>query len=636
MISKGNEGDKAPQSGQQAAQPQNATMQQAFERAAPPVTPGRRTAEPSLANLNTLMRRPMARRGTGETVQAYVNALQERMKASFDPQFLEMFHIHVMDNNSISSIPLSVILVTYHLASGGSNHLGVYSLVVEASAGKLANRIYPYNGSQIEIETAAGDVVDETLWTKIKGFLQETYGRNQTSLIHNAGAMVLPQELSPQDAEHIHRVLFAATSALSTVMEKDVIQQETPLSISMIDTGTNLTATLDYNPPALDDATGLPKRSGVRVLLKGQMSNQSNTQAIHVPEVELTSVDAYIEPVFQEPERAAYNQQQDLRYYTPRIVITNIDSGVNAVTPETQLLGLTTATLLARSMAWGGVYANRYKARDSWNLTDIGAIGYEVNLSGDPNAPRDRIDTTADSFTNQELHKLLSLTFRDAPIFSMHVEETGEQSWLNQVFFNAAHGDAVANDDIIRAAVNLTDGHFRNHWTPGTPIVVDENTRVVLGYYKDFTTGALRDIRDIDYLAMLNLLGEKDMKAVIDWSRTYLDQSLPMEVRLEQNTKILRALVPEFKLKGYARLLTITPEFILALYNSAQAAGLNIRPANMLQNFNAQLGRGTYNAAQYGVSGSSVSTGVFNFGGGQGGFGSFRGGVGAPLRSFGR
>lgn len=555
---------------------------------------------------NTRLRRPMSRNQTGELTAALVRELEGHMQDAMGPNFRDSYSIHVLDNSS-NLIALSTILVCFTVTHDGVNHCSVFQLVVEGSGARLSNRFVNIGGQNVEIDVVPGDVVDRAQWERITGFLSDVFG--QKLEFHNAGAAVIPTELSVEDKTHLHRVLYSATQALYTVTDNDVIGFEAPLTIKDIDANTNLSATLDYNPPALDNDVGLPVRSDISVILRATLANSGGALQ-HEQVREITRVDGYIDLVYSEPAPQAWNAPPVTQRYYPRFVITGLDSQIDAITPELQLLALSTAGLLSKNMAWGGVYRPRYSKSGQYDLRDIGAIGYEVNLTGDPNARPERVDTKADSFSTTSLYALLQQTVHDSLLYSMDIEEVGTLAWLHQVFIAAANNEPGAYRSIVDAATRLTDGHFSQYWQGG-PICVDDNNRVHLGYYID-QDGSRRDIRDIDYLALLNLIGEKDMATVVNWSKSFDDVNVPAEIRLEQRAKLLKALLPGVQLKGYARRVTFYPEFLTALTLAASAAGLTIRPSNLINDFTGTGTRPTYQAAQFAVN-SQMGQGLFNW-----------------------
>ncbi len=601
------------------------TQQQAGAATARPAAA--RSGRTSILDINTSFRRPVARNAAGEQVQAISRALQKAVDESMDAQFKQAFSLHILDNSN-DNVALSTILAVMSVQKDGVDHLAVYSLIVENSGARLSDRFVQIGSQTVQVITTAGDVADKVLWDKISTFLSDTYGAKLN--LHFAGWLVIPTEMSAEDEFHVRRVLFNATQALYTVLENDVLGQEAPVSISMVDPQTKLTAVLDYNSTDTDTATGLPVRSSLSVVLRGSMQ-QGGQGAItqHERVREITRVDGFMDLVYQDPPQQQWNAPPVPQRYYPRYVMTRVDSELNIMTPELQLLAIATTSLLAKNMAWGGAFQPRHGVSGT-DLRDIGAIGYEVNLSGDPNAERTKIDTKLASFTNQSLYQLLQMAIFDQPLYSLDIEEVGELSWLHQNFLAAATGDQDAYGAIVEAANRLTDGQFGRIWTGGQ-IAHNDDNRIHLGYYVSREDGRRHDIREIDYLALLNLQGEADMQTVIEWSRTFDDTSVPLEMRLEKRARILVGLLGDsVTFKGYARRVTLLPEFMLALNQAAASAGLSIQPSNLIQNFTGQIGRGGYNAAALAVNPANLP-GVFNYSGP--GYGNYRG-VSSPF--FGR
>ena len=611
--------------------PPGTTMGDALSRAqaqrsqpqAQAATPNRPAAR-SGNDLNALLRRPMARKQSGEAVKALVAAITKTLDASLNEEVRGDFKVFTMDNNT-NMIALSVILLTLSTNHNGQQYTAVYTYIVEGSGSRLAPRTYQIGNQSVEIDTVAGDVANAALWAKIEQFLIESSG-TKSNLIF-AGNLVLPTELSADDQPRIHNVTYVAVQALHTVTETTVLGNSEALSVSMIDPNASLTAILDYNPPAVETATGLPVRSNLSVTLRSILNNQGANLGYHEQARDITVTDGFVDLVFSPPAPPAYGQQPTTQTYYARRVITRLDSEVNAMTPELALLALGTDMVVNRDIAWGGQFLPRYTAPNFLDMRDIGAIGYETNFAGAPNPVFDRIDTKANDFGKAELQALIKLAVHQNALFSMDIDETGELSWLHTTFLAAANGNPEAIRSIIEAADRLTDGAFSRTGFNGA-ITHDDNNRVHLGYYTG-QDGQLHDLRDIDYLAVLNLQGADDMDTVINWQRTYDDLSVPLEMRLESRAKILKAILADAKpqFKGYARRVTFMPEFLAALQIALHNAGLTVRPTNMIMDYTGAVGRGNYNPGSFALAGGQA--GVFNYSTGP----SYAGhrGIGAPF-----
>lgn len=590
--------------------PQN-TMGEAFARAgaeqAAPQQPRAQSQQrkKSIFDLNTRFNAPVSRYRTNEVVEAYRKALEEEFKASMDAEFSENFNIHVLDN-STTNMPVSAILITYGMNNNNQDHLAVFTLAIEPVGLKLNDITLAYNGQNITIDATVGDVFEAGLRDAVVQFLAGQYGSK--TLIYRAGEMVLPSELKADDVEHIHRVFHAATTALDTVMTNEVTGTSVVFSASDLD-GHVITATVLNEPSKVDTATGLPVRSDLAIVVRGQpMGGQNGLLGERI--VNLTRVDGFVDLVWTgapTPVANIYGQQMPVptQRYAPRYVITRSDTELDSITPEMALFSLSSSVLMAQAKGWSAAFLQRfggYKLGGKTDLKDLGAVGYEVNLSGDPNALPAMIDTKSPSFSRANLAELIAATIVDQPIFSMDIEETGELSWMNQLFIAAANGNQPAYNAIITAANNLTNNCFSQVWD-NSQIARDDSNRIHLGYYVD--GDELRDVREIDYLAILNLFGEKDLDVVKDWASTYDAVQVPLEIRLDRRARILKNLLPGVKIKGYARRITFFPKFIIALQKAIHMAGLSVRPENMVMEF-GQGQRVAYDTAAFGVNSQNV------------------------------
>lgn len=569
-----------------------------------------------IMDINSVMSRPMSRRSTGESVQRYHEVLSEMMEKNFKSGFGQDFEIIVLDNNVVNVGPLSSLLICYYERQGESYNAAVYTLLVEGSAEKLEPKVINTGNRNITIDTVAGDVFNDQLWAKISDQVKQTRGRQVTVL--DAGAMVLPSTLSYEDEYHMRSVLFNASQACYTIMENNVGGGEEPFTVGLVNTNAeSLVARLSYS--ASDDidsgqaetATGQPVRSDVRITLAGDLNQQYNDGDFKQSRA-LATVDGYVDLVYCPPQQqAAPGQPLPTQHYYPRFVMTKMDTSIDAVTMELQLLSLAQSTLLTRQMAWAGCFKPS-PATKNLDLGNVGAVGYEVPLSGDPQAKLEAVDTKAKSFGLPELHQLITMTMHDSLIFSMDIEEVGDLSWIQQAFIAAANGNQDATNMIIEAANVLTQGGFANHFPINEPIAVDDQNRIHLGHYKD-SDGVKRDIRDIDYLAMLNIAGKDDPSAVVKWGETFDNTGIPLEIRLNDRADILRAVFSDtVHITGYARRITFNPNFLMALNKGCADAGLVIRPNNLIHEFAGGSVRGNTSAGQFGLSGQAAG-GLFNY-----------------------
>ena len=588
-----------------------------------------RTGRASIMGVNALAGRAIRRSSAGEAVLGYKKALDKVLDSNIeDKNQRNAFNIIVADA-STAMIALSTLAATYEVNHNGTRHVAVCALVVEASGPKPAPRYITIGNTPVEIEQTAGDTVNPELWEKLTLLLGNHFGK---AVFHNAGAMVLPKTLSPEDEAHMHEIVFSVGQALQAVIENDVTGEGLPISVSMVDQGSNVSASIDYNPAEVENALGQPLRSNLSITTRASMNQGSNT-SLHEQQLDLTRVDGFIDLIYAVPQQPMapinpylpQHQQVLTQRYLPRFVITRLDSQVDAQTLELSLLSLASATLVSRQMAWAGVFLPRFNVSGQ-DLRDIGAIGYEVNLTNDPSAQPEPIPTKSETFGRRELYQLLQATISDSVVYSLDVEETGPQAWINQTFIAAANGIQPAYQAIVDAANNLTDGRFGQIWQ-GEPIAQDDQNRIHQAYYLD-SQGRRCDSRDLDYVAMLNLLGGKDMTKFHEWVATFEDVNVPLEMRLHTRQRILQALVPDLQIVGFYRRITFMANFIAALETSIQQAGLVIRPNNVQVIEGPATQRGQFNTQAFAVN-PQVGAGLFAYQTQP--YGNYRGGMGQPF-----
>lgn len=576
------------------------------------------------------------RSSAAEEVTRYYNAMREILvnQVGEDSSYkLVLFDGHKNMTN------LSAVLLCLHEQVAGVDHVAVHTLLVEASGPALNPRIVNINNQNIEVMLVAGDVFDGYMYGKVEAAVAEAYGRTIT--VHDAAASVIPLELKVDDLTHLRRVMFNAAAAVYGVLESVLGAKEDRFSLTQVDKNAGMTmARLDYAPGKVESAAGLPIRSDVSVTLQAQENIRGQGQPGQGMEQvrDLAQIHGYVDLVYdpsssQMNPMAPFGQpQQTTQLYHPRYVITLADTCVDSVDLERILLGLSSAALLSVNNAWAGVYRKRYVQGP--DLRDIGAVGYEANLMGTANpADMKRIDTSVDTFGPQQLHQLLSAVMYPGLIYSMDIEEVSDLSWIHLTFIAAASGVTDARQAIIEAADTLTGGHFSRYFPQGALIANDDNNRIHLGYYIDQTTSERRDIRTIDYLAMLNMCGANDLATVVEYADTFDRTDIPLEYRLDRRAKILRNLIGDnLKFKGFARRITFNPEFIMALQAGVHDAGLVIRPSNTIQDFGSAGQRGNPTVGTYAVQGAQA--GLFNWA--QPSYGQTSRGPGAPLGRWGR
>jgi hypothetical protein len=543
-----------------------------------------------VGSLSQRLRPMMNRSSAGEVVTKYMNALKEIIND--DPTLNQTDIRLLLLDNAVRHTGLSAIVITVADGEGPNAVVAAHALIIEGSAGKLNDQPYV-----ITIKTVSGDVFNNAFYDQIANVVNDSYGQNVK--IADGNGQVVYSEVESTDKAHLRTILYYATQALMTALDNASNTQNETFSVSWISRTDQPTVRIDHHPLEVESATGLPVRADISIMLSSVIKNAGDP--LHTPTQELARTDGYIDLNYTPPQPPAWGQAPDTRHYTPRFIMTRLVPMTDAITLELFLLAITNSAVLAQNMAWAPTFMPRYGTGP--NTRDIGAIGLEMPMltaSGKP----EKILTQPTSFTPDDLYMLITKAIRPELVFSLDVEECGEMSFMHLAIAAAAQGNQDALNLIVSAANNLTDGNFSRYWQPG-PIARDSLNRIHLGYYLD-QNSVRKDIRDIDLLAMYNLVGEQDLPLCIRFANTYDQTSVPMEVRLEERYKILSSVAGEtMRIKGMAQRIDFMPSFITALVESTQAAGLVIAPHNIKTLTSGAMARGNAGLAGMGFAGNT-------------------------------
>jgi hypothetical protein len=224
------------------------------------------------------------------------------------------------------------------------------------------------------------------------------------------------------------------------------------------------------------------------------------------------------------------------------------------------------------------------------DMYDIGKLNYEANTENNPSGVGAYVDTKTASFTLDTLATYCSTIIQNGLVISIDVPEAGPQSWYLSVFHAASMGSQQAIDVIMNAANSLTNGNFAKYFQPGSQIFTGPSDPVHLGTYLD-KNGAKRDLRDIDYLSVIHLTGDKELNTIRSWGDTFVRTDFPSMLRLSERKRIIMGLTRDSaEITGFANRVTFTSAFLDALANGCRDTNISVRintPMNA-DDFNSQ------------------------------------------------
>jgi hypothetical protein len=543
---------------------------------------------------------PISRTVGSENYTKLKNALVELYQQSdatrFEIQLLDL------DNVNETALAFSSIIVAVRLKEKKNNAVAYHIVTMAGSGEKLAPTFENINSQQVEILHVTSDAIDNVLLDKAIEKIRKAF---PSSVPYFCDATVLPADFPVEDKVALHRLGLNSVLACTTELE---VRSEgfVDVNLAAMPRDASLNINLTFNRAQVPDAVGNPMRSDIQVKFASKRNQPSGRNASVNSgdrESRLFSASAFTDmvwaPVAQPQGFNGYAPAQPLQTqkYISRLVVTDLSSDFS-YTPASILLALMAAQTVREDNNWIQSFRPMSLGGEV-DITDVGALNIEANLTNDPSGFGTRIDTKADSFKLADLGRLMATLVQPGMIVSLDCPEYGPQSWYTSVFIAAANGVPEAVDIIFNAAQSLTNGNFSRHFPQASEMFIDLNNRVHLGYWTD-RTGSKRDIRDIDHVAVCNLAGESSPHIIRDWSDTFLRKDYPLPLRLAARKRIISSLTQEKAVyTGFAQRVTFSRAFMEALSRGVNETGLPVRIQTPLSgsDFNDQRAVATFGQA---------------------------------------
>jgi hypothetical protein len=512
------------------------------------------------------------------------------------------FSYHGLDGEKEGLLISALVVAAVVKNPNTDQKLVAHHTILLAATARGANAVEMSMG-QVKYErlVVAADAYDATLRGRINEVIAGAY---PGYTLIDADATVVPGDLDLKSEEAVRNVIANATTAtatlLSSVIASDawVIDEET----AKLTFQTEIKASYTH----FADLTGQPNRGDI-VIEMSQLSgkpgqNQQNTAEFQYNTGSarklVTQIFGYID-LISTPSAPSNNfgfginshlagRAEELKIYTPRYVITNLDAPEEAAELPIVLQGLATVQVLQNDQRWVGALVQQHKngaqhAQGGVNIRDLSVIGLEAPvmmppgyIGGELPKPQ-RLPLNSAVAGDAMLAAAIQTHFNDDILFSMDVPECGASSWITSPFAAAARGDQQAIRDIFEAADLLTGGRFSpiykaaNQGQMKQPIY-DDKMYVNLGFYYDGS--GKRDIRDVDYLAVLNATGDSEMETINDWANLQANSEVDPMFRLTETRRIQQRLFEGMVITGRAVRVTFNPAFIYALASAIAEAGL--------------------------------------------------------------
>lgn len=523
----------------------------------------------------------------------------------------------LLDRNTITKLAFSAIVVC--LTNQQDQRVASHTLLIEATGERVMPVTEHINGRAVVIDRVASDAVDVIL----RGEIDNAVARAFPGFKHHyVEATCVPVEFDVTNRVAVHKLAFNAAVACNTELVVNTAGFK-DFDISTARDEATLAINLSFGRVSYEDAVGSPVRSDVQIefFSKTRQNDQTHGRSLNSAErdVSFSRVHGYIDLVWDQAEQpnvmAMYAQQAPVQpqLYVANLVITAIDS-IRSMTPSAILMAILTAKAAADNNNWIQAFTPQVTMRGETDLNDIGAIGIEANIERNENGFGSRFATQGDNFRLPELGQLLATFVRQGLAISLDVVNSGPQSWSTSPFAAAARGNQDAMNIIYQAANELTGGRFAAKFPRNTPMFMNEGNIVHIGTYHG-RDGELRDIRDISYLPIANIMGDRDPSAIRAYSDTYNYVQEPIAIRLMDRKRILSGITNDtVVITNTAERVTFSGAFMAALSEAAKEAGLvlaEIRTPRNASDFNNRRHGAGWSANALVQPGQSFNTAGF-------------------------
>lgn len=553
--------------------------------------------------------------------------LETKFKEFYQPYLGDLaIKLISLDVNTVTEITQSVLIIAARRKNDEGDAVAYHTLILDGTGGELQNRFDNWQGVQYEIKRLPSDVWDR----KLRDFVRQEVGRQTGSdNLIEMDSCVIPRDFPFDDAEASKALqqMVAANALIADNTQLEADDKDFPdLNLADAQNDSLLSTRVLFNDAPTTNIVNKPIRAdiNIRMTAAGTQQSQNPDRVTDVAGVSaFTDVILLRDPaqVFNPgfgQQYAAFGQQQQQRppLYGAHLVITSMETA-QLQTTAAQLLALVQAMMLRQDNLWTGAFMPRPYDKDV-DLRDIGALGYEAKLEVDEQGNGKRIDTKSDRFRPELFGGLMTLLFEPGLAVSLDVSDSGPDTWYNGVFAQAAWGSQNANAEIIRSANTLSNGAFSDIYKQmgGSGRVVDaKENKIHLGTMRA-PEGSIVDLRNGDsYLAVANMIGDKDLSVLQTYSDTHLATNIPLPVRLAERARILTKLFnPSYE--GYATRCTFEAKFLDALAEACHQAGLSLRP-QMPNTGYATRERATAQFAGAMLMGNNNASGLFTSGFGQ-------------------
>lgn len=504
----------------------------------------------------------------GSGADDYLNKLLSSMKKICEeakPGFT--ISLVPVDRNTFSNLSFSAIAVAVSLAADPSR-VAFYTVVAGATGELLQTDTGTHGDERFEIGSYHQDALNDRMRETVREALIRAFPGVK---VFDVDGVVLMPTFDPELILGVSKILAVATQACN-----NFLKVSTPgfndYNLANSKVPDTLTSAMTFGQRnTCIDAAGMPVRADVLInYMTSPVDNGNNRRPRILNEnggvSTISSLMAYVDLVYTPPENdngLSYSRdRRETQYYTPRVIVTDFNCRYG-MTPALSMLSFTAALSMIENTNWMQAYRpDQSIPKGEIDFRDIAALAFD-DIGIDPEDRKVPDIKSADTSIRQ-VGEFISRLVRQVPFISLDIPDAGPSTWYTSVFANVLRSNAAYND-VYEACLQLTNGRFGELFPRGRPIIIDED-RYLAGYWTD-QNGNLRDVRDIDLLAICNLKGETDPEFIRDWSDAVTRKgSYPVEQRIDAQKKMIMAVTRErATFTGLGTRVTFSGEFLTAL-----------------------------------------------------------------------
>lgn len=483
-----------------------------------------------------------------------------------------------IDNAKETPLHMSSLAVCVKSKANKASKVSVHLVLLEGSGQALQPKIEQNQGTghSVQIDRLTSDVLDADYYAIAGKVLQQAF---PGATLIDSSNQIMPRTFNLEDKAAVRTFVINAVNPGVIAIAREE-GRAIDIDLSRRDPNIALSIVLGFVDETITDPAGLPVRSSVTMRTIASTNQKANPNGINTAEKsrEISKATGFIDFVWAADPNAQMQStwngaQRPVPKLATRLVLTALETQNDMPrTIASQLMALVGATALRENLNYLPYFTPKALAgKKTIDMRDVGALNIEADIFGNGSGP---IETKSSTFTMNDLAQFMSAATLPGMLYSIDVADCGADTWYNNEFAGAAQGNPDAIRKILEASDILTGGRFSQLYNSNASPIMINDDRHQLGYYTD-AEGRKRDIRDIDLVAFLNIVGVKDKQAIIDFSATFTDLATPSIIRLDKRRKLIQGVLPssDIVLTGYATRATFDRNYVDVLTKACADVG---------------------------------------------------------------